>query len=58
MDKEGFIVAIICCTLIIGAYIGSFLKKGDFERRAVEANVAYYDNKTKEFKFIDVKSTK
>ena len=55
MDKEGAILAIVCSVFILGVCIGGYLRSIDFEKKAVEANVAYYDSKTKEFKFIDVK---
>lgn len=55
MDKEGAILAIVCGVFILGACFGCYLESTVFENRAIEANVAYYDSKTKDFKFIDVK---
>lgn len=46
-----FGVMILC--LIFGVAIGSKIGEQAIEKKAIEANVGYYDNKTKEFKFKD-----
>lgn len=46
----------ILCAMVFGVIVGSVVSENDMKTKAVKANVAYYDTKTKEFKFITVES--
>ena len=55
MESANVFFGAIIFSIVFGVLVGGFVEKDTMQKKAVEANVAYYDNKTKEFKFIDVK---
>ena len=56
MESTNVFFGGIICAMVFGVIVGSVVSKNDMEQKAVKANVAYYDTKTKEFKFITLEN--
>lgn len=50
-----FIIFVFASSVWIGFYIGLRCMEHKMESKAIESGVGYYDSKTGEFKFVEVK---
>ena len=57
MSSENFTIVAIFPTIVylLGALSGYAIGKYIMENRAIETRVGYYDSKTGEFKFVEIK---